>query len=244
MLAKAVRFVASKKVVHWVCQRNYEGHAPAAFELVRQYEVEQSKLVSDPGTVQHFPLEPSRCGRSPCVGRAGRKWIESLKQNFRLSRKIMPIVEPLPLEEVKAKAKLPQVFLLNRRMVSAAEFAALTLPSGVHAWRRPTSWSTVETMLDILSLLAVCADGANEVGEAAPSNGLTSQIAALKQKQDELMTAKRATAKEMKAKKRQLGRVKKAVQKLSAADLAELVLLVPKAKPAPKPKPKAQAGPR
>lgn len=54
------------------------------------------------------------------------------------------------------QAKLPQVFLLNRRTVSAAEFAALTLPSGVHAWRRPTSWSTIETTLDILCLLAVC----------------------------------------------------------------------------------------
>lgn len=91
---------------------------------------------------------------------------------------------------------------------------------------------------------AADANGANEVGEAAPSSGLTSQIAALKQKHDELMAAKRATAKDMKAKKRQLGRVKKAVQKLGATDLAELVLLVPKAKPAPKPKPKAQAGPR
>lgn len=107
MLAKAVRFVASKKVVDWVCQRNYkEGHAPTAFELVRQYEVEQSNLVSDPTAVQHFPLGPSRVGRGPCVGRAGRKWIESLKQNFRLKRKILPTSEALPLEEVKAKVRL------------------------------------------------------------------------------------------------------------------------------------------
>ena len=85
----------------------------------------------------------------------------------------------------------------------------------------------------------MASDGDNVAAAPAPHVGLIAQIASLKERHDRLLAERRMAAKEIKAKKRKLNRVKKAVQKLTAEDLAEVVLLVPKAKAAPK----AQARP-
>ena len=74
---------------------------------------------------------------------------------------------------------------------------------------------------------------------AAPS--LPSKIQELKQRKAQLTAARKAAAKELKAKERQMTRLRKHLQKLKPADLAELVTLAPAVKAKAKAKAKARA---
>ena len=73
---------------------------------------------------------------------------------------------------------------------------------------------------------------------AAPS--LLSKIQELKQRKAELTAARKVAAKKLKAKERQMTRLRKHLQKLKPSDLAELVTLAPAVKAKAKAKPKAR----
>ena len=104
---EASKYVATRRVVAWLVDENFKRfRAPDAQQLVAQYGVELSRF-----DLQHgFRFERRSGGRSPQLNWAGRRWVRTFKRRFGISRRCLPLAEPLSADHVQAKAGPGPIF--------------------------------------------------------------------------------------------------------------------------------------
>ena len=95
---EASKYVATRRVVAWLVDENFKRfRAPDALQLVAQYGVELRRF-----DLQHG-FRVDRCSGAQ-LNSAGRHWVRTLKRRFGISRRYLPLAEPLSADHVQSKA--------------------------------------------------------------------------------------------------------------------------------------------